>query len=263
MGLVGTAFRTAETLDQALEMLSKYLCILSGYAQASRVTRTNATLDYHLQAMDTEVDDELRRWFALSTLLCWAWVGRRLTGTLQRDVCESIVIKHPSLRGDVPSNLLPTGLVLHFGQPSNFFRSPLDHQRQSIQSSSASMHAAAIAECDRQLAQLQTDVGTATRVRSVLRVFTPFLPTAETVAQRLGVSVATMKRRLNSENMTFQEIKDAERFVLIESLLGTTDMTLDEIASMASFSDGSALAKAFRLRNNLTPGEFRKQTQHQ
>ena len=125
------------------------------------------------------------------------------------------------------------------------------------------MHAAALEECDRELAKLQTDVGTAVRVRSVLRVFTPFLPTAETVAQRLGISVATMKRRLSAEDLTFQEIKDTERFGLIESLLVNTEMTLDEVASLASFSDGSALAKAFRLRNKQTPGDYRNRYQHQ
>jgi AraC-like DNA-binding protein len=258
LGPVGIASRSAPTLREAFEVISRYLYTFSGYSQSLSVTEFDDHTDYRIQAMDLTVDEELRSFFALSSILCWAWCGRRYTNTTNGRIFETAKICHAAPSAPVPKELLPPGLALSFNEPANILQCPNDYLDSRIDASSKIMHEAAICECDRQLSKLQKDVGTSARVRSVLRVFKPFLPTAEIVAQRLGISVATMKRRLAAEGNTFQEIKDNERFTLISTMLLQSSMTVDEIAKQASFSDGSALTKAFRHRFGVTPGQYRE-----
>jgi AraC-like DNA-binding protein len=76
-------------------------------------------------------------------------------------------------------------------------------------------------------------------------------------ARRVGMGVATLRRRLEDEGTTFSSIVDDLRRELAERHLGEAAPTVSEIAFLLGFSDVRAFAKAFRRWTGQSPSEYR------
>jgi AraC-like DNA-binding protein len=81
--------------------------------------------------------------------------------------------------------------------------------------------------------------------------------TMTSVSHRLGLSAATLRRRLEDEGTTFREIVDEVRRGLAEQHLVDRRFGIGEIAFLLGFSNVSAFNKAFRRWNASSPSEFR------
>ncbi|MFI0821435.1 AraC family transcriptional regulator [Streptomyces sp. NPDC021098] len=83
------------------------------------------------------------------------------------------------------------------------------------------------------------------------------LPELREVAARLAVSPATLRRRLDEEDTSFQRLKDQVRQdAAIGSLRGTGE-PIEELAVRLGFSEGAAFHRAFRRWTGMTPGAYR------
>jgi AraC-like DNA-binding protein len=76
-------------------------------------------------------------------------------------------------------------------------------------------------------------------------------------ARRLGLSRATLARRLAREGTSFQEVKDEVRRDHAIGLLTGTKLPLADIAELLGFSAPSAFQRAFREWTGVSPGRFR------
>lgn len=85
------------------------------------------------------------------------------------------------------------------------------------------------------------------------------LPTLQQLAERLALSPATLRRRLETEGSTWQQLKDAVRRELSMQLLAENDLTVDEIADRLGFNDASTFYRAFRKWTGHAPGAWRSQ----
>jgi AraC-like DNA-binding protein len=100
------------------------------------------------------------------------------------------------------------------------------------------------------------------RVRRRLRQFLPgAVPDFEELAQELGMTPATMRRRLHEEGESYQSIKDQLRRDLAISYLSHTRRSVMDIAVELGFSERSAFHRAFRKWTGASPGEFRRTLQ--
>ncbi|HVU04003.1 MAG TPA: AraC family transcriptional regulator ligand-binding domain-containing protein [Polyangiaceae bacterium] len=78
-----------------------------------------------------------------------------------------------------------------------------------------------------------------------------------TSARRLGMGVATLRRRLEDEGTTFSAIVDDLRKQLAERHLTSAGATVSEVAFLLGFSDVRAFGRAFRRWTGQSPSEFR------
>ena len=109
------------------------------------------------------------------------------------------------------------------------------------------------------LLRYRDDSSMAERVRSILRRNLKRSSSFEDVADMLGVSQQTLRRRLlEEENCGFQDIKDQLRHDVAAHLLLKSRLSLEEIALSLGFSELSTFHRAFRRWTNLSPGEFRE-----
>jgi LacI family transcriptional regulator len=99
----------------------------------------------------------------------------------------------------------------------------------------------------------------AKRIRE--RAFTG-LPVGE-LCQHLHVSRSTLDRRMKAAlgRGAKEEILRV-RFREVNRLLQSTDLTIDAIAEQTGFTHPHYLQTAYRERFGITPGEFRKRSQH-
>jgi AraC-like DNA-binding protein len=80
--------------------------------------------------------------------------------------------------------------------------------------------------------------------------------TADAVAAQFSMSNRTLRRRLQQEATSYQEILDDVRAELASYYLTNEKRRIDEIAFLLGFSDPSAFTKAFRRWTGETPADF-------
>jgi AraC-like DNA-binding protein len=79
------------------------------------------------------------------------------------------------------------------------------------------------------------------------------------VARRVGVSTATLRRRLELEHgVRYTDLLDELRRERAVSQLSDPEMTIDEIAYQAGFSQTSAFYRAFKRWYGCTPAQYRR-----
>jgi AraC-like DNA-binding protein len=78
-------------------------------------------------------------------------------------------------------------------------------------------------------------------------------PSAERVAASLHMHAKTLTRRLRSEGTTFRRLLDQIRLELAERYLRQPGLSVEEVAYLLGYSDGSAFHRAFRRWTGRAP----------
>ena len=108
-----------------------------------------------------------------------------------------------------------------------------------------------------QLAKIPTSARFSQRVRACILSMLPLGGlTADTVAAQFSMSSRTLRRRLQEEATSYQEILDDVRAELARHYLTKEKRGIDEVAFLLGFSDPSAFTKAFRRWTGQTPADF-------
>lgn len=84
------------------------------------------------------------------------------------------------------------------------------------------------------------------------------LPTLDHVASLVGVSPATIKRKLHSAGMSYRKVLDRLRFDEACQLLASPQMTEREIAHELGYSGTNNFVRSFRRLTGMTPGQYRR-----
>jgi len=82
--------------------------------------------------------------------------------------------------------------------------------------------------------------------------------TNEHICEQLAMSESTLRRKLNSEGTSVQEIKDQARLSLGLHLLQTTRQPISLVAEKCGYQSQSRFTDRFKKRFGLTPSELRK-----
>ncbi|MFC9296427.1 AraC family transcriptional regulator [Streptomyces sp. NPDC057011] len=86
---------------------------------------------------------------------------------------------------------------------------------------------------------------------------TPRLPALGEVAGLLAVSPATLRRRLQQEGTSFQQLKDHVRRDAAIAGLAESAEPIADLATRLGFSEDTAFHRAFRRWTGTTPGAYR------
>lgn len=82
-------------------------------------------------------------------------------------------------------------------------------------------------------------------------------PTLALLARDLGLSAATLRRRLEQEGASWGHLKDSVRLELALQHLRGSRLSVGEIAARLGFNDASAFYRAFRKWTGCAPGAWR------
>lgn len=78
-----------------------------------------------------------------------------------------------------------------------------------------------------------------------------------TVARSLGLSVRSLRRRMDAEGKTFNEVANDAQAIVAKNLLRNTQRTIQEIAYELGFADTSSFHRAFKRSTGTTPLSYR------
>jgi AraC-like DNA-binding protein len=150
--------------------------------------------------------------------------------------------------------------TVRFGAPHNAFvlrredlETPLTRSHPVLRSE-YEKHAAAM------LSRVHDNLSIAAAVRRVF-LADPQMGgcTMATTAGKLAMSVATLRRRLQDEGVTYASVLDALRYDLARKYLIDPGVATSDVAFLLGFRDASSFSKAFRRwTRGVSPVEFRQ-----
>lgn len=113
--------------------------------------------------------------------------------------------------------------------------------------------------CDEQLVKITRDRSLSEKVMDEI---SPLLegqtPSIEQVSDSLGMPPWTLRRKLQDQSTSFQELLNDTRKSLAESYMKDTDLAIGEIAYLLGFSSPTAFQRAFKRWTDESPGHYRK-----
>ena len=186
----------------------------------------------------------------------------RALSTLYRFVCwlleETLPLKTVEFEHAEPHNsedyrwLFESG-TMRFSEPQTAFRFDRKLLDKPIRRDDRSLDALLLGS-PLQLLKLQKAAADWTaRLRDRLAGHLQQMPEFEDIAAQLGIHPQTLRRRLADEGITYKEIKDQVRRGAAEYYLRQRSHSIEEVAFRCGFSEASALIRAFKRWNGMTP----------
>jgi AraC-like DNA-binding protein len=251
------AARSCATLRDAILCGARYMYLMHG-AQESRLVEEGEFSSWELRVTDDVPQPPAANDFALTSAVSFA---RRYTA--QRNVLREVHFRHT-----VPTSMSEyarvfDGAEIKLGMRHNALVFVSEHLDAPMSHAHAGLQAAFELHASTMLERLRRADGIGGRVRQLLiEQLRAGDVSMATVARRLAMSVATLRRRLGDEKTSHSEILDDVRRELAEKYLADMSLAISEVAFLLGFSHVTAFYKAFRRwSQGVTPAEFRAQAQ--
>ena len=248
-GSVGFAALSAPTLGHALHVATRF------GAAAGTPVRVWLNLEGETAALILEEQTDLGA--ARNTLLVALAIG------LWRIGCQLAARELPAVADFAFADTRPAlhsvlPLETRFRQPRNqlvFDRSAL---ALPIATAHPAAHALALAQCARALSETSPHDGFVGRVRALIPDDDGKVRSQNEVSTALGLSARSLKRRLAVQGVKFSELTRQHQREIAETLLRSSDLTIEQIADRLGFSTVSNFVRAFRRWAGHTPASFRR-----
>ncbi len=140
---------------------------------------------------------------------------------------------------------------LHYAKASLARRPPLANPQAAASLQSA---------CEGLLVEMETRRGFAGKVYGALHLLNDPRASMKTVATALGMTDRTLRRRLDDEGTSFSAIANQFQASVAMQHLMHTRVSIDQIASIAGFSDPANFRRAFIRWTTISPAQYRRRS---
>lgn len=169
-----------------------------------------------------------------------------------------------TIEGSSPTNLSPYedffGCPVHFSKTQSIVSFSTDYFSKPIFSNKALPLKALELKAETELKNLEkSDAFLTAFFKELTQSLHLGKPTMAYVAKALDISRATLQRKLNDRNITFQATLDQTRLERAKIYLADPTISIIEISLLLAFSEQSAFARFFKRETGLTPLQYRKQ----
>ena len=254
LGAVGFLFLSSRTLAEAISDFCTYLNLLQDTTDfRSRQGKTKLTFYYQMYNVpDIDCRQDVEFSLALTCRLIRIFAGPAVS-------VSSISFRHsPSVPVSEYERVLQT--QVRFNQESNSVAIPSSMGRMSGTALDASLSGVLKDLLDTELRRRGRVNTLVDQIRHMLlgnRIAAPV--TAAKTAAHLGVSTATLYRKLKAEGTTFGGLLQEVNFEIAKKYLADSELTVTQIAHVVGFAESASFTRAFsRWTGGTTPSQYRK-----
>ncbi len=252
VGLIGYA---SETMRDALDQLNRFGRLVTDLAVRGNDRFILSHEPDGLWLTDCRIDEPPFPELTESTLVRMVVGTRQFGETPYASLAE---VTHQD-RGTGVELERALRVPVRFGAARNALRVSQEWQEYRIALYPRYAFGLFCADADRLLAQLDARRTVSGQVE---RALVPLLHTgtvsAESVARGLGYSGQGLYRALRAEGQTFEALHAALRHRFAQGYLEQGRASLKEIAYLLGYSDVSAFSRAFKRREGMAPGSYRR-----
>jgi AraC-like DNA-binding protein len=113
--------------------------------------------------------------------------------------------------------------------------------------------------CHQVLRQITAERPLAFRLRDLFLRNSGQIPSLEETAQKLNLSTRTLRRHLDLEGVSYQELVNEFRCSLAKEYLKSSHLSIQEIGFLLGYQDTKAFPRAFKTWTGETIGQYRAQ----
>ncbi|MBB6523081.1 AraC family transcriptional regulator [Pseudoteredinibacter isoporae] len=113
-------------------------------------------------------------------------------------------------------------------------------------------------QCEQLLQSFSQQGGFIDKVRTLMLAEPGQFPGIKTLAEKLHLSERSLRRRLQEENSSYQQLLNDIRFELAKQYLDA-GLSIEQIAELLEYSETANFSHAFKRWTGLSPVQFRKQ----
>ncbi|KAF1071922.1 MAG: putative HTH-type transcriptional regulator [Pseudomonas citronellolis] len=251
-GLLGYALLSAPTLGEALRIGLSYPVLLGTYFHLSLAVEGEvAWLIAGGYGEDTDMEP-------FNTELC---LGSMMV------ICADMLGERPQMlqaefqyagqAGREAAYVQGFGCPVRFASRRNAIGFPAAWLEHELPLADPVTHREMLEQCRRQNIDLAARRAWLDKVRGILgeRLQTP--PGLEELARRLNCSSRSLRRHLQQQQTSYQQLLDELRFARAKELLQSGDMPIYRIAEELGFSETASLRHAFQRWSGQPPSHFR------
>jgi AraC-like DNA-binding protein len=246
-GYLGFAAMTAATVRDALNLASRFApTVTTAFALRTHLEGNVGSL-----VIEERADFGPARDAIVFALMVGIWqIGIALTGRGLEGSAE-VAFAEPPYYARFES-IFPN---VRFARPANQLLFDAKVLDLPLAMSDPAALQLATDQCERALDALGYDGNLVARVR---RSIEHEVRTIEEVATELGLSARTLKRRLAAQGTAYSDLVDEVRREKALLLLGSSALSIDEVAERLGYSDLANFGRAFRRWTGTTPAAYRK-----
>lgn len=259
-GSVGLVALTSPTIGSALQAMARFVALRAPFFQAQLQTEQ----DHIVMGLEPtmNMDGPIERFLTEAILIGAAIVVEQLSGRVIEGGWVELKGPEPDYY-DRYRDRLP--LPLRYQADGCRVRLPIYLQNAVPQLADPAAMELARKQCEKEYQDLFPDeekfYEKIVRHLSLSAVGAP-LPSQQDVARRFNMSVRTLKRRLQQEQVEFRELVEQELKSRAQILLQQNSLDISAIAYQLGYSDVANFSTAFKRWCGVTPTEFRKSLQH-
>jgi AraC-like DNA-binding protein len=251
LGVLGYAALTASTLEQSRKLFLKYTTL------SERVISTTN------EVRDGKWFSEVHELFPLGNLLPFAveeFVSQTISlasGISNRPFpILEMRLAYPQ-PADISAYQRRFNCPLYFEQPRTLVYFDIRHLNDPISLANEEVFKLCEQQCQVHQSHLDEGESLASRIRSALVEKPGEFPTVEQMAARLRMGSRTLRRRLEKEELTYQQILDDTRRDLALQYLQHTRLTPKEIGFLLGYNSVSNFRRAFKSWTGSKLSDYR------
>ncbi len=251
-GFLGYAILSSQTIGEAIDLLIRYLRTRTSLFELRLFREHN---DAVIQ-IDEGITLGPLQYLLMDTLITLMMVcGRQVTG---RDFNGEIRLSYAR---QPHHEHWPETAAAHVRFEAAFtqIRFPRTGLQLPISSPDPQLQQMAMQQCEQELSRLHDTGGLIAAVRQQARQHMANNLSIELIANELGMSSRTLRRRLTELGTSYQMIMEQLRRGRAVELLRQTTLSIENIAAELGYDDPSNFGRAFRRWTGLSPSAYRAQ----
>jgi AraC-like DNA-binding protein len=239
---------SSETLGGGLQGIARYSTMFNEGIKLETDLGEAVRIGFKFSGVPRKSDrHQTEAWITAIILFCREITGRDLQ-PLRIRIMHQRIAESGELDGFF-------GRAVEFGADSDEIWFAGDAAKIAIINADPYLNRLVTAYCEEVLARRKTRSGALQAdVENAIATLLPHGPTRiEKVAQKLGLSPRTLRRKLAAEGVTFAGILEELRFALAKHYLAEQDLSISRIAWLLGYTEVSAFSHAFRRWTGRPP----------